>query len=324
MNFDFWKYGSVKCKDTAKGMGEQLKTQRQYTFVRRCRICARNSGFIGYLLLLLVFWGCTTMPELDIEAPNDLIVVDGVIEQGRQSRVFVTRNAPYFSSIDSAGLRDLVLSRAKVTLTDGEQSEVLILRRDNRFFPPFYYAGNEIIGEIGKEYTLYVSYGGKSVRAMTSIPEPVDIDSVWFELDAGEDSIGSIQIKFTDPLEAKNYYRIFTMVQGEEDKFNSAFIIAIDDQFFNGKDISFRLYRAPESFLATDESGNFMLGDTVLLKLSTMDEQTFNFWNTYQEEVINATNPFASSMINLESNVEGQGLGVWSGYGASRDTVICQ
>ena len=89
------------------------------------------------------------MPELDIEAPDDLIVVDGVIEQGRQARVFVTRNAPYFSSIDSAGLRDLVLSRAKVTLTDGDQSEILILRRDNRFFPPFYYLVlyKNIIGE---------------------------------------------------------------------------------------------------------------------------------------------------------------------------------
>ncbi|MCF8226039.1 MAG: DUF4249 domain-containing protein [Bacteroidales bacterium] len=274
------------------------------------------------ILLVLSFTGCGKMPELDITIPDAMIVVDGWIEEGDQAKVFLTTNSPYFASVDSASLRDLVLSRAKVTLSDGEHSEVLILRKDMRYFPPFYYEGNTIFGKRGKTYKLNADFGRKSVTAVTTIPPEVPIDTTYFVLQEGEDSIGNVVVQFTDPPDEKNFYRIFTRVLGKNQRFVSAFIIAINDQYFNGETFSFSLYRAPESFLSTEESENFSPGDTIVIKLCTMDEHTFDFWSSYQEEVINATNPFASSMMNLESNIEGDGLGVWGGYGVSVDTVF--
>ena len=274
------------------------------------------------MISIIAFISCNDELDLDIREPDALIVVDGWIEDGTQAKVFLTTNAPYFTTIDSSSLRDLVLSRAKVTLSDGDNSEVLILRKDVRYFPPVYYAGNTIIGETGKTYTLTAEFGRKSILSETTIPKSVMIDTAFFELEQGEDSIGFMNVSFTDPGEEKNYYRIFTRVLGEELKFISSFLMAINDQYFNGDQISFTLIRAPESFLSTEGSDSFVLGDTVLVKLCAMDKSSFEFWSSYQEEVINATNPFAASLKDVKTNIQGDGLGIWGGYGVSIDTVF--
>ena len=76
-------------------------------------------------------------------------------------KFFLPLKSPYFSSLDSASIRDLVLTRAKVTLSDGDRSEILILRRNDDYFPPYIFEGNEIKGDTGKTYTITAEYGGK-------------------------------------------------------------------------------------------------------------------------------------------------------------------
>mgnify|MGYP005851450019 CR=1 FL=1 len=259
-----------------------------------------------------------------LKEPDALIVVDGWIEQGRQAKVFLTTNAPYFTSIDSSSIRDLVLSGAKVTLSDGERSEVLILRKDLNYFPPFYYQGNEIVGETGKRYMLTAEYGGKSAESETMIPYEVQIDTAFFELQEGEDSLGVVKLVFTDPPEEKNYYRIFTQRKGVDDRFVPSVLMAINDRYFSGTQVTYPVMRPPVSLLSSGGNEYFETGDTILVKLCTMDEASFGFWSSYQEEVMNAANPFASSMNNLETNIVGDGLGVWAGYGVTIDTVFAR
>ena len=62
------------------------------------------------LLAVAVLPACNQDLDFDIQEPDAKIVVEGLIEVNQQARVFLTANAPYFSSIDSASLRDLVLS----------------------------------------------------------------------------------------------------------------------------------------------------------------------------------------------------------------------
>jgi hypothetical protein len=282
----------------------------------------RNKLKYGLILfLLLIAAACNSDLVIDVPEPDDRIVIDGYIEQGLQAKVMLTANSPYFSVIDSASLRNLVLTRAKVSLSNGDTSETLILRKDKDYFPPYYYQGNIILGETGHTYTLTAEYGGKTAWATTTIPEPVKIDTSWFGLAEGEDSLGIIYLGFTDPGDVKNYYRIFTKRLGKDNKYISTLIMAIDDQYFQGNYTEFSLYRAPESYLETGDNSYFTLGDTVIIKLCTMDKSQYDFWSSFQAEVLNANNPFASAVSNLRSNVEGDGMGIWGGYGASYDTV---
>ncbi len=275
------------------------------------------------ILVLLLSWitGCSSELKIDLPELEDKIVVDGWIENGTQARVFLTTNTSYFSSIDSSIWRDIVLSRAKVTLDDGENSEVLILRKDSRYFPPYYYAGNEIFGEPGKTYTITAEYGGKNILSQTTIPGLVPIDTCYFELLEKEDSLGLVILEFTDPPEEKNYYRIFIKREGVDDKFISSFVIAINDQNFSGNKVTFSLLRAPESQISNRDDNYFRLGETILVKLSTIDKATYDFWSSYQDEILNSANPFASSLSEVHSNIVGDGLGIWCGYGSSVDTT---
>ena len=273
------------------------------------------------LALVLILPACNQDFDINIPEPDDKIVIDGWIEMRQHAKVLLTANSPYFTVIDSASLRDLVLTRAKVSLSDGYQSENLILRKDTNYFPPYYYEGNIILGTPGKTYTLLAEYGGKSAWAETTIPEAVPLDTTYFRLAEGEDSLGIIYLEFTDPLEIKNYYRIFTKRIGVDNKFIPSVVMALDDKYFTGKRAEFSLYRQSENALAGSRDNYFRLEDTVVIKLSTIDKAHFDFWSSLQNEVTNANNPFASSLIEVRSNVEGDGLGIWGGYGSSYDTI---
>jgi hypothetical protein len=282
----------------------------------------RITNLFLFVLFSLSTNCCNDSLDLNLQEPDDKIVIDGWIDSGQFAKVLLTRNSPYFSSIDSASLRALVLTRAKVTLTDGEKSEILILRKNEDYFPPYIYEGNEIIGDTGKIYTLTAEYGGKTAWASTTIPPKVKLDTVFFKLEPDKDSLGIIQIEFTDPPEIKNYYRILTKRAGKDRQYSSSMIMGIDDIFFSGQKFGFSLSRGPQSFLSSGGNGYFKLGDTVGIKFCTMDKAQYEFWNSFQTEVLNVSNPFASSLSAIKSNVQGDGLGVWGGYGVSNYTLI--
>ena len=275
-----------------------------------------------FVLFLLSAICCNDDYNFNLLEPDDKIVVDGWIDNGQFAKVLLTRNSPYFSSIDSVSIRDLVLTRAKVTVSDGEKSEILILRRNDDYFPPYIFEGNEITGDTGKTYTVTAEYGGKTVWASTTIPPAVKLDTFYFKLLDNSDSLGTINIEFTDPPDVKNYYRILSKRNRKDTKYISSMIMGIDDIFFSGKKFGFSISRSPNSYLSTKGNKYFQSGDTVGIKFCTIDKPHFDFWNSFQDEVMNRSNPFASSLSTVRSNIQGGGLGVWGGYGVSYYTLI--
>lgn len=259
---------------------------------------------------------------LQLPEPDDKIVIEGWIDNGQYAKVLLTRNSPYFSSIDSASLRGLVLTTAKVTLTDGENSEILILRRNDNYFPPYIFEGNEIKGETGKVYTITAEYGGKAAWATTTIPPPVSLDTLFFILNENSDSLGSLHLEFTDPPEDKNYYRVLLKCGNKDKRYMSPMIMALDDNLFSGQAFGFSVSRGPESLITSQGNRYFAIGDTVSVKFCSIDKASYEFWSTFQDEVMNAGNPFAASLSGIFTNIQGDGLGVWGGYGVSYYTLI--
>jgi hypothetical protein len=274
-----------------------------------------------FVLVSFAAFSCNDDPSLNVPEPADKIVIDGWIESGQYAKVLLTSNSPYFSSIDSLSIRSLVLTRAKVTLSDGIRSEVLILRRNDDYFPPYIFEGNEILGDTGKIYTITAEYGGKKAWASTTIPAKVKLDTIFFKLEANSDSLGTIYIDFTDPP-GKNYYRILTKRFGEDLRYYSTMLMALDDEYFSGEKFGFAISRGPESVLSSYGNEYFNLGDTVGIKFCTIDNNQYDFWISMQDEGFNASNPFASSLTEIKSNVQGDGLGVWGGYGANYYYIV--
>ncbi len=249
------------------------------------------------------------------------IVVDGYIEAGSCAKIILTRPIEPTADIDSSKYLEIVNTRAKVVLSDGEQTEVLSLTRDNTQFPPHYYKSSTIKGEVGKVYTLKIIYNGDTVSSQTTIPLGFKIDSLW-TVPSETDSLRKyLWTAFQEnPLE-ENYYRFFTMVKGVQTRFFSTYLSAQNDKNTNGQYIKLPLYKGLESFIEKNQSECFSVGDTVIVKTCTMDSQSYAFWKNYEKEVFNSGNPFVVSGSNLTSNIQG-GIGVWCGYNSQLDTII--
>lgn len=269
----------------------------------------------------LILWGCEPAYDSKMFTIDKKIVVDGWIENGRSAIVMLTYNTPYFGNLDSASFRQLVATRAKVSVTDDVNTEILTLTKDTNYFPPYVYKGYSLIGEVGKNYTLIVEDELDTVIAVTSILPPVQLDSIWFE--STSDSSGIIKCILDDNPTEKNYYRIFTRIQGKEHRFYPALVANLNDRFFNGQRFTFYINKGRTNNILPIENIYFPKKDTIIVRFTTMDELAFEYWSTYDEELLNAGNPFAANHLSIPSNIQ-NGLGVWCGYGASYYRVIPQ
>ena len=275
-----------------------------------------------FFLLTFYISACEqTVGDLDLPDHQSKIVIDGWIEQGRYAEVTLTKSASYFADIDSAALREALVSTAKVSISDGENSEVLTLFRNSDKFPPFYYRGTKMRGEVGKSYKLTVESRGETYEAVTSILPPPKLDSLWVEIDTENDSTANLWLSFKDEPVVENYYRIFTQRQGKDKKFEAIYLSAIGDRYFDGENFTFNILRNTQGIPDSNEA-QFSIGDTVMVRFCSIDQAHFDFWRTLEREAISIGNPFSSSGNEILSNTGENALGVWGGYGASYYRII--
>ena len=277
------------------------------------------------LCLIFLFLICACNKENYIADYVPAIVVDGSIENDNYSRVFITRNIPYYVRIDSTDIDLLVMRNARVTVFDGEQTDTLILDYNKKLFPPWYYQGNELKGIVGKTYTLKVEYGDITLTASTTIPKPVKPDSAWFKANTDDPKTGLLMVRLTDDPDSTNYYRMCTRIQGKQSSFYPTLNSVFSDRWINGQTTVLELNKGPETYLDMQhENFYFSKNDTIWLKACTLDKENFDFWNSYLNEVANGANPVASSYHSINSNIHGGGLGIWGGFGTTIMKVIAK
>jgi len=285
--------------------------------------------FIGFFIILFLF-SCEKEITFNLPDEPSKFVIEGWIEQGQTATVIITKSAPYFSPIDSATLFHSIVQNAVVTVSDGVNTETLIFSFNPAYYPYLMYTGSSLKGEVGKTYYMTAKIGDTVLTAQNQILPPVTLDSVWFKLDQGKDSLGYIFGQGSDNAQNEDYYRMFTKRLHKDEGFVPMFFGSVwEDKYFNGQTFTFQVYRGEATYLQElspeqkKERGYFKLGDTVVVKLCTLDYQHFLFWRTYESELYSGGNPF-SNPTPIKTNISGGGLGIWGGYGASYDTVVCK
>jgi len=280
-------------------------------------------------VILLLIMSCEK--ELDLKFPEtpSKLVVEGWIENGKKAEIILSHSAPYFSSIDSNSILQFAESHAKVTLFSDTENEILTLRPNQSYFPPLVYTSVDMEGEWGKSYSVQViltnQYTGikDTVTGTTTIPKPVELDSVWYESDTDLDTKGHLWIRLTDDPSVKNYYRLMYKRKGKDIRYVSTNISVFSDVLINGKTVDMGFLRGFSSLIDAKNENYFETGDTVSVRFCTIDKAQFEFWNVYQSKVMASANPLATSNNQLKSNIRG-GLGIWTGYGATYYTVYAK
>nr|WP_315219469.1 DUF4249 domain-containing protein [uncultured Flavobacterium sp.] len=274
-----------------------------------------------YLLFLFVLViSCSKDDFSQQSGIESKIVVEGWIEEGDFAQVLLSSSIPVTDVVDSTNVLNHVIRSAKITISDGETSEVLRVKNDKNRVPPFVYFGTTLKGEAGKEYSLKIEYLNRVVQATTTIPKSVELKSAEYIKRNPTDTTGYIFVKFDDPMNEKNYYQIATKIDVEEPIFVPSFYGNLDDKNFQTAFVSAQINRGILLFPKTKFTPYFADGDLIFVKLRTQNKEALDFWNSWQNEIVNSRNPIYPSNTSLKSNIEG-GIGIWAGYGQSTLTV---
>ena len=274
-----------------------------------------------YILFLfaLVIVSCSKDDFSEQKSLESKVVVEGWIEEGDYAEVLLSSSIPVTDVIDSTNVLNHVIRSAKITISDGLTSEVLRVKNDKNRVPPFVYYGSVLKGESGKKYSLKVEYLNRQIEAVTIIPKSVKLKSAEYVKKNASDTTGYVFVKFDDPLDEKNYYQIATKIDGEEPIFVPSFYGNLDDKNFDKASVSVQINRGVLLFPKTKFTPYFADGDLIYVKLRTQNKDALDFWNSWQNEIVNSRNPIYPANTSLKSNVTG-GIGIWAGYGQS--TII--
>ncbi len=267
--------------------------------------------FFFYILFLAALAACSKQEE----AGESRLVVEGWIENGDHPVVMVSESIGIATDrqMASTEMLDHIAKWAKVSVSDGEKTEILTGLIDNRYFPPFIYTTSKITGEVGKTYTLKVEYKDYRVEASTRIPEPVPIDTVYVQ--SVTDTTASVRVGFTDPPEKGQYYKVFTKTENRDSHYHPSAMTNLSDESLNGYSEVF-LY-STQRLMDYVDFPNIHLGEVLWIKLCTMDRKSFDYWNNF--EIMLASNAFSMYFeSDLDSNLDGS-QGYWAGYGVDRE-----
>lgn len=253
---------------------------------------------------------------------NNKVVVNGAIEVGERAQLSLTMTMDIHQKIDSSQYLNIINTLADVKISNGEYEEYMILRRNENKFPPHYYESQAIYGEEGKTYYLEIYYEDDTIRAQTTIPlEKPQITNIWSQ-ETENDTMRTIYFNHCIGNQEIQYCRNFYRTSSDYD-----FVAAINASYYMQKNINecsaIALSQKKMTTFLHDESNIFRVGDTLEVKISAMSHSAFEFWTEYEQNILNAANPFLSSSRNLPSNVQG-GLGIWCGYNSYKQKVIVQ
>lgn len=272
--------------------------------------------------LALCFIACTHEPP----CPPSL-VMEGWIDADGHPVVLIHKSYVMDSTHSSTKtLEELAAEQlipfGKVTVSDGTNEVILTGRLDTAYMPPYTYSSLDMVGQVGKTYTVTAKYNDLYVTAKTTIPPIAYLDSMQVNTANPEKVVVTAFMSHIDPnIDA--YYALFMRRYGEKQYLLCPFCV------FDGKDaengqMEMRLYNpyGQASQLGTDthhfsNDPNLSQQDkTFQLKLARIDYASYQFWKAYNDHLLTHGILFVPIYKNLPGNVV-DGYGNFSGMGSS-------
>ena len=267
------------------------------------RIKENKLFFFPDQLLLIAFsfstflflTSCEKVIHLDLNTSTPKIVIQGNIYD---------EPGPYQVKISSSVNFDDAseyppVSGAIVLISDNSgQAEVLSESM------PGTYKSSKIRAYADRSYSLSVKTGGKVFKAESNMPQGVEIDSIYFTKSPfSGDKITTI--RFNDPPNTKNYYRIIYFVNDIQQK---EFYVLSDDIFQGTKIVYSLMPRGSEIKLAE--------GDKVTVWLEAVDNGVYEYFRTAVTEGGQSASP-----SNPVSNISNGALGYFNACSVRKITA---
>lgn len=244
------------------------------------------------------------------------LVIEGWIENGQHPVVIVTRAVNLTQNIES--FDQFVERWCRVTIDDGNRKEVLTGRVNNAYVPSFIFTTTKITGQAGRTYRLTVETETDTATASATIGRSVRIDSLKVTPCADSDTLFQIHAFPRVDKSPDAYYKFFTKVNNEEQRYYSSFLGTFEGACYDST-TGFNVARGIHQTYDGENKFTpyFTLGDTVSIKLCTLEKPVFDFWNAYENSVSLSGNVFLNVSQSCPSNISGA-KGYWAAYATTQ------
>ncbi|MFN5441688.1 MAG: DUF4249 family protein, partial [Flavobacteriia bacterium] len=217
--------------------------------------------------VLAFFWSCTKEVKIDIPGYKEQLVVDGRIETGQPAIVLLSKSANVYSSTNFESYLNSFVDDAIVLLSDGTQTDTLTKICTDDLPPGLEqvaagifgipaevlvnlhlcaYVSLDMVGEVGKTYTIQILHQGKAYQASSKILSPTVPDSLYWKPEGNFNDRGFSWVQLSDPSATSDAYS-WEVKYAQDLQFSKPFSPYFNDKFFNGLTFEFA-YENPMSF----------------------------------------------------------------------------
>jgi len=168
---------------------------------------------------------------------------------------------------------------------------------------PGVYTTQSLKGKPGNTYTLSVLSQDTLYTAVSTMPQPVKLDSVTFNhrTGFGKNTIYAVP-NFQDPAGVANYYQFVEYLNGV--LLNKA-IFVFDDRLSDGRYITRSL---------RNDSSRLKTGDWLEVRMYCIDKPVFDYFNELDQSTSGGTFNTTASPTNPISNISNGALGYFSAH----------
>lgn len=275
------------------------------------------------LLISHFFLSCEREITFQLEQPSPKLVVEAFIENGEPPFVFLTSSLAYYATVSLPILNGSLVKDAEVSI---EFSGTRYPLRGHTATGPasllgYFYTVDSVAqqpalrGALRGSYKLTIRWKGETYTAATTIPDTTrTIDSIFWKWPPPGNPPGkvAVYVRAKDRPGLGDYIRYFT--KQNNGPFLPGFNSVFDDQIIDGTTYEVQVERGVIRTGELEEGyALFNRGDTVQLKLCTIDKATYDFWRTTEFNFASVGNPF-SSPTRVLSNLSNGALGYFGGY----------
>jgi hypothetical protein len=172
------------------------------------------------------------------------------------------------------------------------------------------YTTHTLQGKPGNTYTLSVKIGDSLFTAVSTMPQPVPLDSVTFDHSSTfrKNDI-TAQANYQDPEGIKNYYQFVMYINGTQ---FTKDIFAFDDRLSDGKYVVQNL-RMDSTYLT--------VGDQLQVNMNCIDVNVYNYFNQLAQSGGSGSFNTSSAPANPTSNISNGAYGVFSAHTISSKNI---
>lgn len=258
--------------------------------MKRCLIIIALTG---------AFFSCTKTitPKLD-NADAQIYIQGAVSDTAGPYFVSIVKTVGFYESNDYPGVPG-----AKVSITDS--TAAITDQLIETATAGLYKTHNIVQGLPGHTYVLKVALNGNTYTASSTMPQPVLLDSVTFNI-SDTTKINAIA-NYQDPGNTVNYYKYSLLLNGvTDDRF-----LTFDDRLSNGRYIRDKV---------DADTGEIKNNYVVRLSLVGIDAGVYTY--LHEAEAVAYDNGSLSSPATPTSNIHGGCLGYFSAQTVSNKTAV--